>query len=274
MSLPAVELACLAILALGLLLRARAPGFGAWRRDALPVFVGAWIGEQSCISLYRFYTYADGWHARLGDVPLLVPVIWIFVLLSARDVAQALTKPHAKPGTWLPLAFAVVWYDASLIEPVATHSGLWRWHEAGPMQVPWIGMLGWACYGAAALGWLAWRPLQEKPLQRLLAVAVLAPLTTHGLLLLAWWGLLRHVGRSAPQAQTVAVAAWLLALGLTVAVVRSRRLPLALVLPRVAPALFFFGLLAVTAAPLPLWAMAGSFALPWLAATRWTPARA
>ncbi len=257
-----VEAACLGILALGLVLRARAGDSAVWRSAALPIACAALLAEDSCIRAYGFYDYAPAWHGFDGTVPWLVGVIWVFVVLSARDIARALS-----PQRWLPIAFLVIAYDAALIEPIATHCGLWRWHEAGPFAVPWIGMLGWALFGASALFFL-----EKLPKRRTWLLVLAAPLATHGLLLACWWGLLRWVGRGQPSAETMAAVGLALALALGAILWRFKgigRVPLALVAPRIAPALFFFGLLALHSAPLPLWAYAGTFALPWLLATRW-----
>ncbi|MBI5609000.1 MAG: carotenoid biosynthesis protein [Deltaproteobacteria bacterium] len=267
MTIAAVEVLCVALLALGVVLRARTGSLQAWRRDAAWIFVGAWLGEQTCIQFYDFYRYDPGWHGWLGDVPVLIPVIWIVVVLSARDVATVL-RPANKH--WLPLAFLVIWYDASLIEPIATHAGLWRWNQAGPFAVPWIGMLGWALYGAAALAWLQWLPNRWR-----WSAALLAPATTHALLLAVWWGGLRWIGRGTPDASWVAGGSWLVAAAAALALWRTGRLqsvPLALLLPRMPPAAFFFALLATTAGDASLAVYAGAFALPWLAATRWPAA--
>lgn len=259
LDLGAIEACCLLILGLGIWLRSRAPGFATWRQDAPIVLLGALLAEDSSIRLHGFYDYHAPWHAFVDRVPLLVGIIWIFVVLSARDVARVVA-----PRAVVPVAFAVIWYDASLIEPVATHAGLWRWHEAGPFDVPWIGMLGWACYGGSVLFWL-----ERLPGPRRWLALLLAPLTMHAVLLVLWWGLFRHVGRSAPEPWHVAGLALIVAIGLALVARRTRRIPLDLVAPRIAPALFFFSLLAWTQAPAPLWAHALTFALPWLAATEW-----
>jgi hypothetical protein len=250
----AVECACLAILALGVFLRRRLPGWSDWKRDAVPVFLGAWLAEASCITAYGFYDYSPRWHAFVGTVPLLVPAIWIFVVLSARDVAANLGLP-----AWC--AGLLVWYDASLIEPTATHAGLWRWHEAGPFAVPWIGTLGWGLYAVAAILWR--QRLGDRWRWWLL---VLAPLTTHFLLLAVWWGALRWIGRTVPEPWTVALGSWLVAAVLAGVLWRAgRTLDWRVALPRVAPAGFFFALLAWSSADGVLWTYAGAFALPWLA---------
>jgi hypothetical protein len=259
LSMGAIEACCLLILGLGIVLRSRAPGFELWRRDAWIVLAGALLAEDSAIRLYGFYDYHAPWHGLLDRVPVLVGVIWIFVVLSARDVARALAPRHVAL-----FAFAVIWYDASLIEPVATHAGLWRWHEPGPFAVPWIGMLGWACYGGAVLYWL-----DRLPQGRRWLAILLAPLTMHALLLAIWWLALRWVGRHEPAPWNVACAALGLAVLLAALGRRLGRVPLRVIAPRIAPALFFFSLLAWTDAPPPLWAYAGTFALPWLAVTGW-----
>ena len=89
LSMAVIELGCLGILLLGLLLRSRAPGFDLWRRDAWIVALGALIAEDSSIRLYGFYDYHAPWHFRADQVPVLVAVIRIFVVLSARDVARS-----------------------------------------------------------------------------------------------------------------------------------------------------------------------------------------
>jgi hypothetical protein len=254
-------------LAVSALLRARAPGARQWLADAPLIFLAALIGEDSCIRLYGLYAYAPGWHFVLDQVPLLIPIIWIFVVLSARDVAQLLGGPLA------PVGFALIWFDASLIEPCATSSGLWTWSEPGPFGVPLIGTLGWACFGASMLFWLD----RLRGPARWLAI-VLGPLTMHALLLLLWWGALRWVGRSAPQPEWIAGVAWLVTVLLAAVLFasgRGQRVSLPLILPRLGPAAFFFALLATHAAGVALWAYAAAFSLPWLIATQWrAPSRA
>ena len=254
------------LLAISAILRARAPGAREWLSDAPVIAAAALVGEDSCIRLYGFYAYSPGWHLAVDQVPLLIPIIWVFVVLSSRDVARVLGGPLPATG------FALIFFDACLIEPCATWSGLWTWSEPGPFRVPLIGTLGWACFGASALFWLSWL---KGPLRWL--TVILAPLTMHALLLALWWGALRWVGRSEPLDPWVAGAAWVatavLAAGL-LASGRRQRVPLALILPRLGPAAFFFALLATHDAGPALWVYAAAFALPWMVATQWPgPAR-
>lgn len=267
MNMTLVQGLCLGILLLGAVLRWRAGAFETWLRDAPIICCGALVCEDSCIRLYGFYDYAPSWSPCVGTVPLLVGIIWIFVVLSARDVALLLAPRH-----WLPVAFGVIAYDAALIEPIATHSGLWQWHEAGPFAVPWIGELGWALFGVSALACLSWLP---GPLRW--ATVLLAPLATHAMLLVLWWGLLRWTLRGQPADAAMAALGVGVAVVLAVVLWRTRRvgrIPLALIAPRVMPALFFFGLLAAVPASAGLWVYAVSFALPWMVATGWRRAEA
>jgi hypothetical protein len=262
-----VEICCVALLLTSALLRRRGEGAREWLADAPIVGLSAWVAEDSTIRTHGFYHYDPSWHFFVDVTPLLIPTIWIMVVLSARDVAR-----EVAPRQLAGVVFFLVWFDANLIEPICTHAGMWRWTEPGPFAVPYIGTLGWASFGASAVFWLSrlrgrWRWL----------TVVLAPLTMHALLLAFWWGALRWFGRATPPPEAAAAAAWIAALLLAVAVValgRARSLTLDKIAPRLLPAAFFFALLAAHAAPPLLWLYAASFAVPWLAATRWAWTRA
>jgi hypothetical protein len=264
-SLAFIEVVCVALLAGSAALRSRVAGAREWLTDGPIVFLAALVGEDTAIRFYGFYFYADGWHARADQVPLLIPLIWVFVVLSARDVARTLGGP-------LPLTgFALILFDAALIEPCSTTSGLWSWTEPGAFTVPFIGIVGWACFGASALFWL--RRL-DGPARWL--TVVLAPLCMHLLLLLFWWGGLRWVGRTEAEPVVLAAAAWVLSAALVAALLFSKRfssLPLPLILPRLGPAAFFLALLATHGAPGALWVWACAFVPPWVVGTRWTRQR-
>lgn len=247
-----VELASLPILGAFLLLMAKrglraAPG--ASTRDVLRdiglLAAAAFIGEETCIRLYDFYQYDAPWRLVLLDMPLLVALIWPFVILSAREVAHALGAVDAA-GRPRPLAVGLlVLYDACLVEPLAVRADLWSWNEPGNFDVPLIGLLGWGFFGGAASALLDRLP---QALPRRAALVVLAPLITHALLLLAFWGAFRWGLREplhpqASAAASVAVASALTAIGFQL---RKRRIavPLATMVPRMLAAGLFFGLLA------------------------------
>lgn len=223
----------------------------------------AW-GEASCIRLYGFYQYHPDWHLKLDDVmPLMVAAIWPFVIRSDAQVAEAvLGKNHP----WHPvLTAALVTWNATLMETVAVQAGLWSWNVPGIFQVPLIGLLGWGFFAGSSL--YLYRRLE---LRWRLWTILLAPLLTHGLLLLTWWSALRWwpVGPIDPWSSVW--GAWACSILLCLGVWRSGfRLEWAILLPRVPAALVFLGLLLVYGGhEMPLLVFAASFAPPYLLAMR------
>lgn len=255
-------------------LRAQPPDPRPLRRALIDVGLlaaGAWVAEDTCIRLYDFYQYDAPWRLFLDQMPLLVALIWPFVILSAREVCHALRlvttdgRPH-------PLAVGLmVLYDACLVEPVAVRAGLWSWNEPGLFDVPLIGLLGWSFYATMAsllldrlAGWSR------------LALVVLAPLATHALLLVTWWGALRWGLRDALPATAAAVASLIVAAVLAARLVREpgprRSADLAVMAPRMMAAALFFALLFWRGRDvLPLVAYALPFAVPYVLATRFRP---
>lgn len=263
MPLPVFEAACVLVIALTLWTMARARGTRPVLRDYVALAASAWAGEDTCIELYRFYTYAPDWHLRVHHVPILVPLIWPLVILSARDVVTALW-PSLRAGRPIAVA-ALVAFDASLVEVVAVRAGLWTWAEPGHLGVPVIGVLGWGYFAFGAEVALS----RNRP-----ALAVsLGPLAAHALIIATWWAVFRWTVRGdlgpASWLGVVAVSAF----AMTV-VVRTRRLglaiPMAIATPRMIAAGLFVALLLFTApTDLPLWVHALSVAAPYLAATAW-----
>lgn len=232
-------------------------------RHALLIGSAAVLGEEMCIRLYGMYAYSPFWRITPGVVPLMVGCIWPAVVLSARGVVSAL---------WgRPVALAVgamVLLDATLVEAVSVHCGLWRWTEGAAFGVPFIGLWGWAAFAFAASLMLD----RNGPALVRGAVAVVM---THALLLVAWWGALRWMLRAPLEPVALAAASTVVCVGLC-GVLRSRRgsVPLALMAPRAVAALLFFGLLATHAATAAgLVAFAAPFALPYLWITRWRQPR-
>jgi hypothetical protein len=265
------ELACVAIVALTLFVRTRAlaPDEDALRDVALPfgaLAVAGWLGEHTMVTWYGFYSYADAWHARVGGVPVLVPLIWPLVVLSAGDVSKVLA-PRAGLLRAL-LAGALVAFDASLVEVIAVHAGLWSWAEPGHLGVPLVGILGWGFFAAGAHAWLD----RVRGAARG-AVMVVAPLMAHLGVLASWWGLFRHSLRGAlgdGSVFAVAILGGLLAVGGAAQRTRGRVLPPAVWAPRVVAALLFFGLLCLTpGVDVRLWVHAAAVAVPYLVITSW-----
>lgn len=265
-TLPLFEACCVAIVALTLAVMARRAPARELLADYAALAVAGLLGEESCIALYRFYAYAPAWHARLDHVPLLVPLIWPLVILSARGVVSSLW-PDARRATRALAVGAVVIVDASLVEVVAVRAGLWRWAEGGHLGVPLIGLLGWGFFAGAAELALSLR----TPWRRALLLG-LAPAATHVMLVATWWAALRWVlrGELGPSSIAGVLAVGALA---TVAAARARlagrAIPLEIAAPRMIAASLFFALLVTTApADVPLWLHTAAVAVPYLVATR------
>lgn len=258
------ELACVGVVGLTLYVMTRTRAPREVLGDYAVLAVAAWIGEETCVRFYRFYGYAPGWHAFVLDVPLLVPLIWPLVVISARDVAGALLERGRGAGSVrrAALAGAVVALDASLVEVIAVRAKLWAWVEPGHLGVPIVGVLGWGffAFGATLL-----------PRERRIAGAACALVATHALVLLAWWGLFRWTARG--ELGLAGYAPWALAAaGGVVFAARARRAERVLRPevwgPRVvAASLFFAVLVLVGGGGLALWAQVALVAAPYLTAT-------
>jgi hypothetical protein len=260
-----VELASLFVLAFFVVLEVRR---GTLRQSAslgLLLILAAWVGEDTCIRLYRFYEYNENWHLILDKMPPMVALIWPFVILSDRRVVESILPSGSRHLPWLT-GLLVVW-DAALMEPVAVKAGLWQWFEPGFFNVPIIGVLGWGLFTVAAL----WLHDRLPPSRRALLI-VLAPAITHLLLLASWWGALRWVLRGPIPSELMPLLNFTISLILCALVWRYRiRIDLQVMAPRVFAASIFFGLLFAYGRD-DQWLVGYviSFAPPYLLATRWT----
>lgn len=261
------ELACVVIVVLTLVTMTRVRPARAVLSEYAALAVAGFVGEQTCISAYRFYRYAPGWHGRLFDVPVLVPLIWPLVILSARDVVSALAPTLSAPGrSPFPRAIAVallVAFDASLVEVVAVRAGLWSWAEPGHLGVPVIGIVGWGYFAAGA----------EIALSRgrpSLAV-VLGPVAAHATILATWWGFFRWTVRGDLGAASLVAIALIGLLSAAFAIrarVAGRVMTLDTAAPRMIAATLFVALLATTAPhDRALWTHTFAVAIPYLCVT-------
>jgi len=265
---------CLAIIALYLVVRIRhQPGPVRLLRRLFLLALASFVGEDTCIRAYGFYAYSPAWTPFVDRVPLVVVMIWPIVIHSAWDLARQLLGAGHR---LVPLlGGGIVLADAALIEPIAVAAGLWWWTEPGLFGVPPIGVLGWGFFGTTAIALLE-RAEGTGRLAPELGVVVLTPLTTHVLLVVAWWGALRWVNGPVPSV-VAATTVWVLSVGVAVIAWRRRlrdHVLLDLILVRVPPALLFFGLLGRygrESAALVAWGLA--FAPPYLALVPWRSRR-
>ncbi len=249
MSLRLFEILCAATIVLTLAAMSRGRAVKGLVVEYAALALAGFLGEESMIALYRFYTYAPGWDLRILDVPVLVPLIWPLVVLSARDVvaAFAATRPMSILAR-ASLVGALVVFDASLVEVVAVRAGLWSWVEPGHLGVPLVGIAGWGFFAFWAV--LPRMIVEARGAPRDLSAwtalsIVSGPLGAHAFVLASWWCLFRWVGRgdlgSTPTRILVAGIAPLAAA--SVARRAGLGIPLAVAAPRVVAALLFLALL-------------------------------
>lgn len=265
MPFPGFELACVAIVALALALMARVRPPRELAADYVALAVAGWIGEETCVAWYEFYGYSPAWHGRLDHVPVLIPLIWPLVILSARAVVGSIAP---RSGWWRPvLVGALVVFDASLVEVIAVRARLWAWAEPGHLGVPLLGILGWGFFAAAADVALGLRA-RARPIALAGALAV-----THLAILAAWWGCFRWVLRGALGDASLVGLAVIAAAASAAAIAirrRGRGLPLDVALPRMVAATLFVVTLAVVAPEdVRLWLHAALVATPYLLVTRY-----
>jgi hypothetical protein len=264
------ELACVVVVVATLVAMARRTPARALLADYALLAAAAWLGEESCVAIYRFYAYGAQWDARLVDVPVLVPLIWPLVILSARDVASGLF-PRASGLRRAAIVGAIVAFDASMVEVVAVRAGLWSWAERGHFDVPVIGILGWGYFALGADLVLARAPSPARA-ARLLVLAV-APLVAHALIQATWWGLFRWTIRGDLGRSSLVGFVVIAALCSAIALLAKRRgdgIPLGVAAPRVlAAGLFFVLLVRVAPRDLGLWTQVACVAITYSIATRW-----
>lgn len=259
------EVLCVPVLALAIGVSARRAGVRAFAIDYALLAVAGWLGEASSIAWYRYYGYAEGWHARVLTVPLLVPLVWPLVILSAREVRDALF-PGVDPLRGALAVTVLVIADASMVEVLAVRAGLWSWAEGGHLGVPLLGIVAWGWFaGAADLAMSRFRGRARW----LVVPAALA--LAHALIIASWWACLRWVlrgdlgwGSSVGLAVLGVLATWV--------ALRCRRaghlIPFEVALPRIVAAALFVVLFVVTApGDVALLAHVTCIALPYFAAS-------
>jgi hypothetical protein len=229
------------------------------------VSVSSWIAEESCIRLYRFYAYHPDWNLFVGEVPLLVIIIWPVIISSAMDLVSrfdwVLRRMSILAGA------ALVATDALFIEPLSAAAGLWQWRFPGIFGVPPVGILGWFFFALLTILLLENDRLQERRLPFSLLLLVFPVIGTHVLLLLAWWGVLRWINFPLPLTAVVG-AVWCVSFLMVGAIHKKqicRRIKKRTLLMRLPAALFFFALLTFKAPDsLPLWIYSLAFVPPYV----------
>lgn len=126
-------------------------------RRALSFFalaaVISWCFEQVGVAtglVYGPYHYSAMLGARLGHVPILIPLAWFMMLYPSWRVAQVLMPPSSPRPRWPFLlaqsavaAMVITAWD-TVMDPSMTAAGYWIWRHPGPyFGVPLHNYAGW-----------------------------------------------------------------------------------------------------------------------------------
>ncbi len=239
----------------------RAMGDRVFATRFIVLALSAWVGEQTAIRFYHYYSYAaGGWHVLVGDVPLAVILIWPMLLLSTWELVHRLGTRGLRAAL---LGAGITFLEAAFIEVVCVSAGLWSWEGDGIFGVPLIGVAGWSAFAFGALAALE--------AGRLWILPVAGPMAVHLAVPLLWFaGFDRLSSMAVPDAVTLAVEALgMLALSLAAWRVRDHaNIAMAEVVPRIAAAELIFLLLPLGDVPQPVVWFALLFSVPYLALFR------
>lgn len=155
----------------------------------LQVLIGSWCCEAISIDLFGFYQYSDVWRLMIGKVPFLVIAAWPAIIMSAGDLARYLGSSGPNVVWWTAL---IVLLDAGFIEPICVRAQLWGWNAPGLLNVPLIGILGWAVF-AGACAWQFNAHTRSLNARRFLGELALIIVATVLILWLLWQILFRFV---------------------------------------------------------------------------------
>ena len=159
----------------------------------------SWCFEEAGVAtglVYGPYHYSAMLGARLGHVPILIPLAWFMMLYPSWRVAQVLIPPPSPRPRWPFLlaqsavaAMVITAWD-TVMDPSMTAAGYWIWRHPGPyFGVPLHNYAGWllttfTIYFLTAL-LFARQPLPLNALQPLTSDAFAAL----PILLYAWFAL-------------------------------------------------------------------------------------
>jgi uncharacterized membrane protein len=129
--------------------------------------------EAVAMAMFATHAYDASWRAAPLGVPLAVAVVWAAVITSAMAVAGR----HESSRGWRAFTAAVIAIALDLmIDPVATHAGLWDWTPPGPwLGVPIGNFVAWGVIvGAYAYGAELWAGTDHTAFQPLRRLALAA----------------------------------------------------------------------------------------------------
>lgn len=139
-------------------------------------------------AIYGRYHYSDQLGAKLGAVPVLIPLAWFMMVYASWIVASFLLQ-GIKAKTWSVAAMRVVVAALAMtawdtvMDPGMAQAGVWTWEGGGPyFGVPLQNYAGWLITTATvyALVELAFLWVRTSPVQRHTGIYVGLPVLLYG----------------------------------------------------------------------------------------------
>ena len=175
----------------------------------------SWAFEQIGVAtglVYGPYHYSAMLGARLGHVPILIPLAWFMMLYPSWRLAQVLMPSATNRPRWSFLlaqsavaAMVITAWDA-VMDPSMTASGYWIWAHGGPyFGVPIHNYAGWLLT-TITIYFLTSLAFARRPL----TLAAISPLAsdryaTLPVLLYAWFALRYIVNEPNPAFHVIAL---------------------------------------------------------------------
>ncbi|HEY9125596.1 MAG TPA: carotenoid biosynthesis protein [Acidobacteriaceae bacterium] len=116
------------------------------------------------------YHYSDMLGAKLGHVPVLIPLAWFMMIYPSWRVAEAILRPlraaslKGIASLALTAAFVMTAWD-TVMDPGMAAAGNWTWEQGGPyFGVPLHNYFGWllTTFLVYAMTGLAWRGMKRR----------------------------------------------------------------------------------------------------------------
>jgi uncharacterized membrane protein len=147
------------------------------RRTAIFFFISAvvsWLMEEIGVRtglVYGAYHYGSALGAKLGDVPILIPLAWFMMIYPSWMVARTLLRGirlDSEPGLTAAAAIAAIVMTAwdVVMDPGMSAAGNWIWENGGSyFGVPLRNYFGWLLT-TFLVYWLAgqlWKKARHAP---------------------------------------------------------------------------------------------------------------
>jgi putative membrane protein len=159
----------------------------------------SWVYEQVGVAtglVFGAYHYTDYLGARLGDVPLLIPLAWFMMIYPSYVIANMVLEPRpigtpkgrARLVRLAAVSAVVMTLWDLVIDPILSGPSVraWVWETGGPyFGIPIQNYVGWLLTTFTV--YLAYRALEQRfapdPLGPVTTGIALLPVATYGLML-------------------------------------------------------------------------------------------